>query len=113
MYQYIIQTIKSLPLNNIYVHTFILKKMKLIINKSSTYFTNRNIDDNNNFMNEYLKVKFGKDIMIRGYKLIEKITNNIRIYARNDSEIIKKIDFIKYINFDGVQYFINNTKYKS
>ena len=113
MYQYIIQTIKSLPLNNRYVHTFILKKMKLIINKSSTYFTNRNIDDTNNFMNEYLKVKFGKDIMIRGYKLIEKITNNIRIYARNDSEIIKKIDFIKYINFDGVQYFINNTKYKS
>ena len=113
MLQYIILVIHGHSLsNNKYVHTFIIKKMKLIINKNSPYFTNdKKLDDVDNFMNEYLKVKYGKRLMERGYKIVEKITNNIKIYSRND-EINKRIDFIKYINFDGIQYF-NNSSYKS
>ena len=114
MYQYIIQVIKGHSLNNKYVHSFIIKKMKSIINKNSPYFNNnRKWDDADNFMNEYLKEKYGKSLMIKGYKIVEKITNNIKIYSRNDDEINKRIDFIKYINFDGIQYFINNSVFKS
>ena len=64
-------------------------------------------------MNEYLKEKYGKSIMIKGYKIVEKITDNIRIYSRNNEEIKKKIDFIKFINFDGIQYLIDTSGFKS
>ena len=114
MYQYIIQIIKGYSFNDNYVHSFIFKKMMSIWNKKSTYFNNcKNFDDTNNFLNDYLKEKYGKSIMMRGYKIIEKITNNIKIYSRNDEEINKKIDFIKFINLDGIQYLINDSEYKS
>ena len=115
MYQYILQIIEGYSLNNNYVHSFIFKKMMTIINKESGYFNNntRNLDDTNNFMDEYLKEKYGKEIMIKGYKKVEKITDNIKIYSRNDELISKQIDFIKYINFDGFQYLIDNSGFKS
>ena len=85
-----------------------------IWNKKTAYFNNnRNFDETNNFINEYLKEKYGKSIMIKGFKIIEKITNNIKIYSRNDEELNKKIDFVKFINFDGIQYLINESEYKS
>ena len=115
MYQYIIQIIEGYSLNNNYVHSFILKKMLSILNKRCNYFNNnpRNLDDTSNFMNEYLKEKYGKSIIIRGYKIVEKITENIKIYSRDNEEIKKKIDFIKFINFDGIQYLIDNSGFKS
>ena len=115
MYQYIIQIIEGYSLNNNYVHSFIFKKMLSIIGKRCNFFNNnsRNLDDTNNFMNEYLKEKYGKSIMIKGYKIVEKITDNIRIYSRNNEEIKKKIDFIKFINFDGIQYLIDTSGFKS
>ena len=113
MYQYIILILKGHSINNKYVHSFIIKKMKSFIKKNCSYFTNNiNIDDNNNFMNEYLKEKYGESMILKGYKIIEKITNNIKIYSRNDEEINKRIDFIKFINFDGIQYIMNNSSYK-
>ena len=89
--------------------------MLSIIGKRCNFFNNnsRNLDDTNNFMNEYLKEKYGKSIMIKGYKIVEKITDNIRIYSRNNEEIKKKIDFIKFINFDGIQYLIDTSGFKS
>ena len=114
MYQFIILEIKGHSINNKYVHSFIFNKMKSIVNKKSLYFyINRNLDDTTNFINEYLKEKFGDDIMKRGYKIVEKITNNIKVYSRNDEEINKKIDFIKFINFDGIQYLVDKSGYKS
>ena len=114
MYQYIILVLKGHSINNKYVHSFIIKKMKSIFKKNSCYFTNNtNLDDINNFMNEYLKEKYGESMIYKGYKIVEKITNNIKIYTKNDEEINKRIDFIKYINFDGIQYFINDSAYKS
>ena len=114
MYQYIILILKGHSINNKYVHSFIIKKMKLIIKKNCAYFTNNiNLDDTNNFMNEYLKEKYGESMILKGYKILEKITNNIKIYAKNDEEINRRIDFIKFINFDGIQYILNNSIYKS
>ena len=114
MYQYIILILKGHSINNKYVHSFFIKKMKSFITKNCSYFTNNiNIDDNNNFMNEYLKEKYGESIILKGYKIIEKISNNIKIYSKNDEEIKKRIDFIKFINFDGIQYIMNNSAYKS
>ena len=81
LYQYIIQIIKGYSFNDNYVHSFIYKKMMSIWNKKTAYFNNnRNFDETNNFINEYLKEKYGKSIMIKGFKLIEKMTNNIKIY---------------------------------
>ena len=114
MYQYIILILKGHSINNKYVHSFFIKKMKSFITKNCSYFTNNiNIDDNNNFMNEYLKEKYGESIILKGYKIVEKISNNIKIYSKNDEEIKKRIDFIKFINFDGIQYIMNNSAYKS
>ena len=114
MYQYIILVLKGHSINNKYVHSFIIKKTKSYFKKNSCYFTNNtNLDDINNFMNEYLKEKYGESMIYKGYKIVEKITNNIKIYTKNDEEINKRIDFIKYINFDGIQYFINDSAYKS
>ena len=113
MYQFILLIIQGYSVNNKYVHSFIFNKIQSIINKKSGYFNmNRNLDDSNNFMNEYLKEKYGKSIMAKGYMIVEKILNNIKIYSKNDEEINKKIDFIKFINFDGIQYLIDNSSYK-
>ena len=51
--------------------------------------------------------------MLKGYNIVEKICNNIKIYSRDDEEICQKIDFIKFINFDGVQYLVSNSIFKS
>ena len=46
--------------------------------------------------------------MIKGYKIVEKITNNLKIYSKNDEVINKNIDFIKYVNFYGFQFIMKN-----
>ena len=120
MHQYIILVIKKFSYNNTdnnihNIHSFILKKLKSKINKNCAYFTtnNKNFDDMSDYMDKLLKEKYGQYIMLKGYSIIEKITNNIKIYSRDDEEICKKIDFIKFINFDGIQYLTSNSIFKS
>ena len=116
MHQYIIFVLKrfSLNLNDKNVHSFISNKIRTKINKNCPYFNNnKNWDDMNDFIDKYLKEKYGKDIMLKGYNIVEKICNNIKIYSRDDEEICQKIDFIKFINFDGVQYLVSNSIFKS
>ena len=116
MHQYIIFVLKrfSMNLNDKNVHSFISNKIRAKINKNCPYFNNnKNWDDMNDFIDKYLKEKYGKDIMLKGYNIVEKICNNIKIYSRDDEEICQKIDFIKFINFDGVQYLVSNSIFKS
>ena len=121
MYNYIIYMIMGYNCKNRFIHSFILKKLNLIVKRNQPYFNNNfksynyningnNLEEMNNCIDRYINEKYGKDITINGYKIVDKITNNIKIYIKNDDDINKKIDFIKYVNFDGYQYIIKHSK---
>ena len=123
MYNYIIYVIKGYKCKDKFCHTFLLKKINLTVKRNILYFMNNNfvsynysINGNNSdevkfFVDKYINEKYGKDIMFKGYKIVDKIINNIRIYSKNDEVIMKKIDFIKYVNFEGYQFLIKNINY--
>ena len=122
MYSYIIYVIQGYNCKNKFIHSFILKKLNILVKRNQPYFNNNfrshnyNINGNsleevNNCIDRYIIEKYGKNIIINGYKIVDKITNNIKIYTKNnDVNINKKIDFIKYVNFDGYQYIIKSSK---
>lgn len=123
MYHYIIYIIQGYKCKDKFCHTFLLKRINLLVKRSILYFMNNNFknynynlngnnsDEVKNFMDRYINERYGKDIMIKGYKIIEKIINNIKVYSKNDEDINKKIDFIKYVNFDGYQFIMKNLKH--
>ena len=117
MYNYIAYIIKGYKCEDKYIHSFILKKINLALNKKQPYFNHRNqnctqSDNNlekiNNFLDSYINDKYGIKIIVKGHNIVEKIINNIRIYSNDNEDIKAKIDFINYVNFNGYQFIQKN-----
>jgi len=111
MYNYIIYIIKGYKCEDKYIHSFILKKINLTVNKKQTYFNLRNQNceqSGNNFLDNYINDKYGIQIMIKGHNIVEKIINIIKIYSNDNEDIKPKIDFINYVNFNGYQFIKKN-----
>ena len=117
MYNYIIYKIQGYKCEDKYIHSFILKKINLIVNKKQPYFNHKNqnwtqndnyLEKISNFLDSYINDKYGIKIIVKGHNIVEKIINNIRIYSSDNEDIKAKIDFINYVNFDGYQFIKKN-----
>ena len=120
MYSYIMFVIQGYYCQDKFIHSFVMNKINSVVRKNQPYFNDyirshnytsscNNMEEVNYFIDRYINEKYGKDIIIKAYKLIEKLTSNLKIYSKNDEEISKKIDFVKYVNFDGFQYINRNS----
>ena len=116
MYNYIIYKIQGYKCEDKYIHSFILKKINLIVNKKQPYFNHNNqnwaqsdnyLEKINNFIDSYINDKYGIKIIVKGNNIVEKIINNIRIYSSDNEDIKARIDFINYVNFNGYQFIKN------
>ena len=124
MYSYIIYIIQGYNCKDRFVHSFLLKKINSVVKRNQSYFNiysknynynmiGNNLEKSDNFIEYYLNKYHGKEIMSKGYQIIDKLTNNIKIYSKNNDDTInKKIDFIRYVNFDGFQFILKNSNYK-
>ena len=89
----------------------------MVVNRNIPYFNNNyknynfnynyNINGNKiegikNFIDAYINEKYGKDIMIKGYKIVDKIINNLKIYTKNDENINKKLILLNMLILMGV-----------
>jgi hypothetical protein len=111
MYNYIIYVIQGFYCRDKFRHSFLLNKINAVVKRNMNFFKSHSYTGNDevkDVVDKYICVNYEKNIMKKAYIVIKKITDNIKIYTKNNEDINNRIDFIKYVNFDGYQYIMRN-----
>ena len=111
MYNYIIYVIQGFYCRDKFRHSFLLNKINAVVKRNMNFFKSHSYTGNDevkDVVDKYICANYEKNIMKKAYIVIKKITDNIKIYTKNNEDINNRIDFIKYVNFDGYQYIMKN-----